>query len=1141
MSKLGLTIFVALPLVATAVPAEGPGPKPQPFAALTNNRREFANLNVETVRGVLWSSVDGLIYGLNTHGSQLIVHTNFDGVPDEVIQTLSLPVAMAETSNRILVVGGGTHALAVHDRATRAIVRTIQLPSEPADIVVDPDNNLAFIACQGANQLVKINLGTMTIAQLLDVASERPRFLFFDRGVVSNPADNQVYVAPFASGNNSIPLGPAGGQPNLPADQLVSRILDLDPYFPSAGLPDQDLYVTQSQLAPGTLQAVLRGSGTLLGPHGRPPWATNYWMFNVESRNKNPAFTNEPALNGQFAFNRLSIGQPQATVPLPAPTTFVDIDSIAPVGAAPIYGPTTSLSFPFGLAFHPAGIAAMSASMSDKIGIFDASGNRLRPMDIPLDPGSIPRHLQFDPFLFQYLIVHCWGTNVLEIWSIGGGTLPTLNARLGLGFDPTPRQVREGRTIWYDADRSSMGRTSCNTCHPGGKSDFLVWSLSDPPHDHKDSMVTQSLLSIEDTFPYHWRGERDLRMFNGAFVNLLGGTQTLTTAGSDPQFDKFQAFVFSLQAHANPLEDASRMVVDSGGQPAGVVFPGSTASALNGQNVYLNTPSGGGAHACNVCHTLPTSSSNDFQLLQPVFVASQTSMEVPHLRELTHRDRPVFTISGNNVPRNGAGITHSGVQSNLATSEQAAGLPQQAQNDVLAFIRQLDNGLAPAAHLAYLLTPAAQDVSQIQYVLQPQAVDRWIDVVAFGRRQPALGAPSEVRWLYNPATNNYTANETGLFPTPLSLSQLAQQAANGGPFQSIAVLGLPPGDGLRFALDPDNDALLDALEPAPTAQVPFPRHDSDFDNDNWPDGYEAMNGTSVTVFQQPSGDNTPPTLAGIGAGGAVVPDFVSTSVAKFFVTTSEDAFIEATFSAPGLPVRTYRSSDFARVHTVVLQGLEGSTPTAPRNYTATFTARDRAGLATPPALTRVANFTSRAAVNRPTAVGQPTFVVRNLTTQRNLAAPPNTVDFTSTFTIEPRDFAGATAPPSSTGHVIAAQVLIKRSGTTFWTVSNNFTSSNGAILPFFSVNTSPLLPYLVLSAPYILSAPTGTVAGLSSNQTRISIVQPGLLTGDQVALRVRTIMLPASGGPANTFQWLTVGAYQMPATDPAQREYVVTY
>ena len=163
-----------------------------------------------------------------------------------------------------------------------------------------------------------------------------------------------------------------------------------------------------------------------------------------------------------------------------------------------------------------------------------------------------------------WFLVYCQQTsNILVYLQTGGLTSPVYS--IPLGWDPTPEAVQRGRDTWYDASLSMNGRTSCNTCHPQGGADGLVWNIADVPVDDKGVMVTQPLFGIEDTFPYHWRGERRFRDFN-VFEELLGappGTNFSDQEGAPPFGDlaDFQDFVFSLQPPANPRQSGPLEVV----------------------------------------------------------------------------------------------------------------------------------------------------------------------------------------------------------------------------------------------------------------------------------------------------------------------------------------------------------------------------------------------------------------------------------------------------------------------------------------------------------------------------------------------------------------------------------------------------
>ncbi|MCC7012433.1 MAG: hypothetical protein IT454_07735, partial [Planctomycetes bacterium] len=1059
---------------------------------VTDSPHDSTNFNVETTRGFVWSA-SGQIYALNTFASQVVVHANLDGTIDAQWQTVNQPVAIAEWRNdRILVIGAGSHALAVHDRTTGALLDIVALPSEPADIVVDPDSNLAFISCQGRNVLVQVDLNNLNAApRVIDVPAERPRFLSFDRGALGNPADNRVYVAPFTSGNDSLVEGVTSLDFSQSAEQQLGRVV------PGASVnkprADVDLFVIDSSNPAAPLQTAMKAAGTLITAHGRNPVTQQHWLLNVDSNNADPNLNTEPELNGNFAKNRVSIGTPVAGA-TPLPSTTVDIDDTN-LGAPVVYSPSQSLSFPFGLAFHATGVAAVSASTSDRIAAFDPFGNRYFVFDVTLAPGSIPRHLQWDPWGNSFLAVHAWGRNVIEILQAG---LPAPVATLQLGVDPTPQIVRDGRAIWYDADLSLNGRSSCNTCHPGGKSDMIAWSISDAPHDFKDPMATQSLLSIEDTFPYHWRGERDLVAFNGAFTGLLGGARALTT-GANSEFEKFQTFIFSLQAQANPYEDLSRNVTVSAG-----VLPGQPTgtSALRGLSLYQNSPTFGSL-SCVDCHAFPNGSSGDHQLIDLSFVPSQTTIEVAHFREMTHRDQP--NVGG--APRSGLGLTHNGTAAGLVEAASRILAAPQDQHDMGAFLRQFDNGISPAAHAAFDLSSA--NVGAIAANLVPQAASLGIDIVAFGEAVPSGSTtPLQVRWLFEPTTNTFLASENGI--APMSLAQLVPGASASSPLWAV-VLGVPAGNGRRFALDPDNDTLVDTAETAAATN----RWNPDSDNDGYPDGYEVANGSSPISSSSKPVDTTPPAYTVAPRNGLPRFDFSTTKLAKFFVESTEPARVDVAYFANGVPVKYVSSTRYELRHTIVLQDLESGTSGV--LYTAKFQLVDRAGLASNSVTLQFSTQPIITAPARNSGFMPPTIRILSNTAQRAAVAPPNTlVVQNSAIQLEMRE-PGSVPSASVTGHQVIAQVLIRRNGSSTWTSSPNFTSPNATVLPIFTVaffGSTPV-PFNIYTGAFLVSAPV-SASGLAS----LNFSQPGLNQGDEVRLNVLGIALPPAI-PGATFEAFT--------------------
>ena len=87
--------------------------------------------------------------------------------------------------------------------------------------------------------------------------------------------------------------------------------------------------------------------------------------------------------------------------------------------------------------------------------------------------------------------------------------------------------------------------------------------------------------------------------FNGAFPNLLGGTEMGTGPGS--KFEKFEKFVLSLTHPANPFQNRDR-VLDATIEPP-LLLPGVDSNAVLGQADFMQR--------CERCHGSPTGTNNN--------------------------------------------------------------------------------------------------------------------------------------------------------------------------------------------------------------------------------------------------------------------------------------------------------------------------------------------------------------------------------------------------------------------------------------------------------------------------------------------------------------------------------------------------
>ncbi|HHH28621.1 MAG TPA: hypothetical protein ENK57_09785 [Polyangiaceae bacterium] len=1128
-ATLGMATFSARG--QTTVPPVATDP-PEAFQSLTNPLSTATNFNIETVRGMLLAS-DGL-FAINTHGSTLVRYTNLQSPRwQNEWPTLHNPVAITEWRDSLLVVGGSSWSLAEHDRTTGRITRQVALAAEPADIVVDAIRDEAYVACQGDDVVVRIDLTTFTENARYAIPAERPRFLFLDELAVPTPL---VYVAPFLSGNNTTLA-------RSPAPEPRSTVLDLKaPGIGWTSLPDEDLFVIDpTQPAGSAVTPVLHEAGTLIAEHGRNPATSDYWVISTESLNA--AQHSEDKHRGRFAKAQLTIGISSGSRPVPA--TVIDLD--VPIGGG-AKASATSMSFPFALAFHSTGYAAIASSTGDLITLLTPAGSRFFDIPVtqttnsaqmPMPPQigrAIPRDILIDS-VSNSMFVYLWGWNKVFLYDLNNlGAAPFW---LDLGPDPMPIAAQKGRSIFYDAKRPSdvdsqgnplfHGAVTCNTCHPGGAMDLLGWELSDSNNDIKDLMVTQSLLSIRDTFPYHWRGERNLDHFNGAFVGLLGHRNKLTeTPGGE--LDQLEAFIFSLQAPANPREDISRKL-------AGL-------DARLGQQVFLTKPNVLANFSCADCHAMPSGTNGERIAELFLGIASTASLDVAHLRQLRHKDQTPVSIvipdaQGNLVTvqraRSGFGLAHAGVNFDIpdfikpnVPSGGPFNITPQEQTQLSAFVRQFDQGIAPAAHVTYFMTPTnkATMSATVSSVLLTQAANGWIDVVVIGYEGPSGGVLTDLRWLYNPATGSFTSNHAAFGARSFATFVNAIT----GPTRYL-FLGVPPGNGRRLAFDPDNDDLTDAQE---AAQLTDPRN-RDTDLDGYDDGYEVQVGSPPLIANVPN-DSTPPALA---AGTTLQLDHNTSTSAMFTARFNEPVTwqLDALDVSNGVPigsapvVSVTRGASLQREAMIHMHELYPSTAPTPGGATRSYVPRLRftdprgntttlvgAQLSTAPMLivggVPLPVTISSVGYLWPPARGSGSLSVSAVASVRYKGEP------------QPATTGTPVIPLPAVGKVVVARVLKRPKGSPTWSVSKSPVVTSTQLVPTFSLMdpSGAIAPYTALPGDFLLSAPTSSTGSAS-----FTFQHSGLVLGDEVRLSIVAVLDPVAGMPG-VFTAVSLGQWELPTT-----------
>ncbi len=790
-----------------------------PYPAVTTTPADVPNLFAEPFTGMALDSQNRL-FAVNTHGSTL-VRVDSSGTVSFGTGLNPVSVAVVERLGeiKVAVVCAGTHAMLLHDAASGRIENVRRLDSEPADIVYDDERELAFVTCRGENTVLQfdpLSFGAAPVSYSIE-CGQRPGFLYLDRGD-PGVADNRVLFAASVTGNNTTNMVPAGEDPN---DGIVFDLTG----NPGGELDDFDIY--RIDPGSGTVEPAVTGVGSLIFDFARAPQPPHgLWVLSTDSLNADPARQSEPALRGNFVINQLVVVPGILPVgPVAAPPG-VDLDDTQPGVSGPQYDACQAINQARALEFFEGG-ALVASPFQDRIYRIAADGSRS--FTYYLQPGSQCYDvLDVGNGFFAAL---CLGTQNIEIfkWDQVWRVLS-----YPLGYDPTPEQIRRGRDVFLDGRISQDGRSSCASCHAGGGSDQLGWQLSSPPNDTKDVMVTQSLFGIADTFPHHWRGERDLADFQGAFQGLLGAPATAQPGSceqplSDQNMIDVIAFMQSLTAPASPYQHPTRQVDgDVVTPPIDGNDPLPAGDPVQGVIDFLTVPIPGEDNiTCADCHHIKTGSDGNAFDVNGGAIPRSTTTEVAHLRQMQNKGRRMKVIGlplagGAMVPTdvndNGFGFGHGGEFGTLRTFVEAFSLSPSATANIIAFLEQFDQGLSAAAHwVEWFDAPAAAAGPAVRDRIEDFLIDGadldWSDLAVVGRTMIS-GSMQSMRWWFDPnaGANGEFVPETTAQPS-ITWGQMEADVAAGT--TEAAFIGLPPGAGPRFAIDYDGDGVRNGDDSLP--------------------------------------------------------------------------------------------------------------------------------------------------------------------------------------------------------------------------------------------------------------------------------------------------------------------------------------
>jgi YVTN family beta-propeller protein len=858
-------------------------------------------------------STDGtLLYTVNQGGARLAVldATTLQRVRDIPIGLGPVTVMPRAGTNEMWVVDAIDSCISIVDTTVGAIVRTIRVGAEPHGLVFTQSGDRAYVTCSGVDRVDVIDTSTYTVKKSITIPARQPRGIAY--------YGDKAYVVSFLSGNGTAPRGTSSSAPNEIAS--VGK-----PAPPEANaLPDRDLFVipTHANISDDALDtsATISGLGTtLFNIHSRPG-TSELWIPNTDALNaEHKGEVN--FVGGQVIQNRITIVDANGALP----PRFIDLDAIAPSDR--------KCSQPSYVEFDPSGdIAYVAGYGNDVIAVLHIAidgtvawqGTIDLPASVTYPRGTGPRGVIFDP---AHTALYAFDKNDDAVTRVPFASFPsgsgwTLGAPQAVraGYSPTSGFERLGRHLFTNARFSKSQTSSCASCHVDGHTDGLVWDLShylDPEGtpdaalqygtDVKGPMVTQSIRRMEDSGPYHWRGEiKSTNTFAQTFVTLLENTKNGVVQTIGPDYQYLRHFMDLVTGPPNPREPLDRRY---------------SGDALAGMQLFLTRPVQGSL-TCASCHPLPSGSAGEIVLVSEGGMA--TSTNVPNLRGAGDKTQKRIVLGGAYGVRSelGAGMTHAGAIPTLieALNEPASvgvehhkfDLSPSEASKIAAFVSQLDTGIAPMA--AYMVTARADNLESITTsslpLLRDAVVRGHCDLVCYRAPDPARSPLIANSLLFDMQHGNYRPAKR--FAPHMDEAALLAEAAAGSP---VTFLGVPVGMGEALALDRDMDGLFNLDEIAAGTNPEKP----DTDLDGRPDGYEILHGTDP-LQPDPPNDSTPPSLIGpvrlLRAG---------TNFLRFELETSEFCRVFVAVNGGGVLTRVPFNPTGDHHHWVVLNELQPDT------------------------------------------------------------------------------------------------------------------------------------------------------------------------------------------------------------------------
>ena len=608
-------------------------------------------------------------------------------------------------------------------------------------------------------------------------------------------------------------------------------------------LPDYDVFALDALSTPPRQTAVYPHVGTVLFNLAVNPRNQKIYVANTDAHNEvRFEGSREPGseistVQGHLHETRITVIDPESGEVLPRHLNkHIDYKK----HSASERDRERSLSMPVGLAVTADGKTLyVAAKGSDRIAVYnagklekDASWRLTRkPVDLP---GAGPAGLALDEPRSRLYVLGRFD-NTLSVVDTRDNRIVE---RIAL-FNPEPPEVRNGRPFFYNARLTSgNGESSCASCHISGDKDELAWDLGDPNdgmldnpatvlgplkgdpryHPMKGPMLTQTMRGIANHGPLHWRGDRTagndpggnpydtegaMMKFNVAFVSLMGRETMLPHAEMQALTD----FSLRITPPPNPI----RALDDS-----------LTPAQAEGKRLFETARALPGGATCSMCH--PVDRKRGLYGTSGVisFVIGGRLFKVPSHRNTYERVGMFGRAPSNTLLRDpdhmgpqirGYGFTHDGgADTVLRFVSYPAFRWQNGDRDrraVEQYLFAFESNMKPVVGQQVTLARNSDAAAGERAALLIQrALAGDADLVAYGVMD------SRQRGFLLMPDGSFQGDRQS--EPPVTVTDLLDLSANG--MQYLTLTAVPPGSGMRIALDRNGDGVWNS-DPETTLAV----------------------------------------------------------------------------------------------------------------------------------------------------------------------------------------------------------------------------------------------------------------------------------------------------------------------------------